>query len=549
MRLIPLLAAIVVLAAFPLHAETIEAPSRVTAVTLFPWGASVTRRVEFEAPAGTHELLVPDLPQGVPAESLRVAAAQGLRIGAVTLATGRLPAPEAEPSAEIRAAEAEVERLEDVLRERDEAIAAIRLRIDAANEQWNFLRGLGNAEGLAGLGPDDLRALARLIGEETLSARQAAQAAEIEAEAAERAKEDDLEALEEARRVLEALRAESRGRAVLSMAVEAAAAGAQSLEVTTFTGRAGWRPVYDLRLARGETAALEIERSVFISQASGEDWRGVDLTLSTARPAEQSEPSRVSSWLRRIVSEEELERRDTRGLPGAVGDAFTLEAPLAEPAPAPIAETAALEYQGATVVYRYANAVDIRDGVEDLRLRLDTLSLAPELRAVAVPSRDDTAFLVAELTNDTPEVILPGTALLYLDGAMVGVAELPLIAAGAEESLGFGAIDGIRLSRTVPGRTEGERGLLASRNQLDEVAILEIENLTGDDWTMRVLDRVPYSEQDDLEVAYTASPPATEEDVEGARGVLAWEFDLGAGETRQIRLEHSLKWPEGYVLR
>ncbi|MDH3264520.1 MAG: DUF4139 domain-containing protein [Paracoccaceae bacterium] len=544
MRLLPLLA----LAALPLHAETIEAPSRVTAVTLYPWGASVTRQVQFEAPAGTHELLVPDLPRGVPAESLRVAADAGLRIGAVTLATGRLPAPEAEPPAEISAAEAEVERLESVLRGRDEAIAAIRLQIDAANEQWNFLRGLGQSEGLAALGADDLRALARLIGEETLAARQAAQAAEIEAGAAERAKKDDLEALEEARRVLEALRAESLGRAVLTLAVETAADGTQSLEVTTFTDAAGWRPVYDLRLSRGTVPALEIERSVFVSQASGEDWRGVELTLSTARPAERSEPSQVLPWLRRILREEELERDEARSFGGSVAETFALEAPGAEPAPAPLAETATLDYQGATVVYGYGNAVDIRDGVEDLRLRLDTLTLAPEIEAVAVPNRDDTAFLVAELTNATGEVLLPGSAMLYLNGAMVGASYLPLIAAGADERIGFGAIDGLRLNRTVPARTEGERGVLSTRNQLDEVAILKIENLTGEAWRLRVIDRVPRSEQDDLEIAYTATPPATEEDIEGARGVLAWEFELAPGETREIRLEHSLKWPEGYFL-
>jgi uncharacterized protein (TIGR02231 family) len=544
MRLFPLLA----LLALPLQAETIEAPSHVTAVTLYPWGASVTRRVEFQAPAGTHELLVPDLPRDVPPESLRVAAAGDLRTGAVTLATGRLPAPEAEPSDQIRAAEAEVERLEAVLRERDEAIAAIRLRIDAANEQWNFLRGLGQAEGLAGLGVDELRALTRLIGEETLSARQAAQAAGVEAEAAERAKKDDLKALEEARRVLEALRAESRGRAVLTLAVEAAAEGLQSLEVTTFTQAAGWRPVYDLRLSRKPAPALEIERSVFVSQASGEDWRGVELTLSTARPAERSEPSQVSPWLRRIISEAELERDQARTFGGSVAESLALEAPSAELAPAPVAETAALDYQGTTVVYRYRNAVDIRDGVEDLRLRLDTLALAPEIEAVAVPSRDDTAFLVADITNETGEALLPGGAVLYLDGAMVGASHLPLLAAGADGRIGFGAIDGIGLSRTVPARSEGERGVLSTRNQLDEVAILKVENLTGEAWPLRVLDRVPHSEQDDLEIAYTATPPVTEEDVEGARGVLAWQFELAPGETREIRLEHSLKWPEGYLL-
>jgi uncharacterized protein (TIGR02231 family) len=527
-------------------ADRIEARSRVVAVTVYPWGASVTRLVEFEAPAGAHELIVPDLPPGIDVSLLRLAGAAGLTIGAVTLATGRLPVPAAEPTDAERVAEAEVERLQAVLRARDEAIAAIRLRVDAANERWQFLRALGSNDGVAALDPARLVDLARMVGDETLAARQAAHAAEIEAAAGERARKDDAEALERAELALAALRTEAAGRAVLTLGVVAGGEGPAKVEVTTFTHAATWRPVYDLRLVRGAVPALTVERSALVSQASGEDWRGVALTLSTARPMDRSAPGAVSSWLRRIVREDEV-------LPYArgVGGSAEMDAMLSavpEAAPAPVADKAMLDFQGLTAIYRYGNAVDVRDGVEDLRLKLDDLSFAPEVMAVAVPSLDTTAFAVATLVNEAGEVILPGQASLWLDGAMVGTAALPLIAPGAGEDIGFGPLDGLRLTRVVPARSEGERGLLSSRNQQDEVAILKVENLTGEDWPIRVLDCVPYSEQDDLTVTVTAAPPATETDVDGQRGVLAWEFDLPAGQTREIRLEHSITWPPGYVL-
>jgi len=41
----------------------------------------------------------------------------------------------------------------------------------------------------------------------------------------------------------------------------------------------------------------------------------------------------------------------------------------------------------------------------------------------------------------------------------------------------------------------------------------------------------------------------TETDIDGRRGVLAWEFDLPAGETRTVALDHTLKWPEGMILQ
>ena len=56
-----------------LFADTIEARSKVTAVTIFPWGAQVTREVKIDAPEGKHDLIIPDLPANTQANSLRLA--------------------------------------------------------------------------------------------------------------------------------------------------------------------------------------------------------------------------------------------------------------------------------------------------------------------------------------------------------------------------------------------------------------------------------------------------------------------------------------------
>jgi hypothetical protein len=64
-----------------------------------------------------------------------------------------------------------------------------------------------------------------------------------------------------------------------------------------------------------------------------------------------------------------------------------------------------------------------------------------------------------------------------------------------------------------------------------------------------VLDLVPYSEQEELEITYKADPVVSEVDVDGKRGILAWEFDLGAGEKKEISLNSVMSWPEGKVLQ
>ncbi len=210
---------------FPAFADTFELASRIDRVTIYPWGASVTRLVDLTAQAGVHDLIIPDLPQDTDAGSLRVTAPDGVTIGAVNLATGRLPVTGDLTSPQVQAAKDEVERLEDLVRTRHAEIAAIRLRVAAAEEQVAFLRGLGQGkatEGLAAGGVEDLRALSQMVGAEVLAARLAAHEAEQQAQAAERAQKDQLEALEKARQALAALQAEGQDKAVLSLAVQVA---------------------------------------------------------------------------------------------------------------------------------------------------------------------------------------------------------------------------------------------------------------------------------------------------------------------------------------
>jgi len=514
-----------------LFADTIEARSKVTAVTIFPWGAQVTREVKIDAPEGKHDLIIPDLPANTQANSLRLAG--DVTFGAVSLATDRQPATSDLTSPQIKAARDEVERLETALEGKQAEIGAIRLKVRAAEEEIAFLRGMQAGESAQ---PEALRDLARMVADEVLIAATAAHKAEEEAKAAEAALKPDQEALERARQALKALE-NSAPLATLSAQIE----GSGTLTITTYTDAAAWRPAYDIRLDR-EAGTLDVERSVLVSQASGEDWSGVDLTLSTARPNERAMPSEI--WPRLVSAEDPVApapmMKAERSL-SAMDAAGYAEA-------APVSMDMTMDTQGETVVYQYPTTVDLRDGVEDLRLSLAHLNLNADVSAEAVPLADTTAYLVAT-TQNTGELMLPGEALLYADGALKGAMQLPLTASGDELRVGFGAIDGLKVKRTEPETLQGDRGFISKSNARHEVTVITVENLTQKDWPIRVLDRVPYSEQENLTVSAKSSPAPSAKDIDDKRGVWAWDLDLAAGASEEIRIESDLSWPDGKILR
>ena len=536
----------------PAFADTFTTEARVDTVTLYPGLAKVSRLLTINVPAGQHEIVVPGLPQGLASAGLRLAATDGAQIGAVNLAYDRLPVTPDLTSPEIQAAKDAVEQMEDALRQRDAAIAQIRLRVQAAEGQIAFLQSMSQAsagDSLTASTITDIQALAQMVGAETLALRQAAFTAEQEAQAAERAREDDVEALRDAQRALDALMAPEQDGSVLTFTLDVATAGEVTIDVNTMEGYANWTPVYDVRLTTGDAPSVDIDRSVVVSQQTGQDWVDVKLVLSTARPGEQVSPSDVWAYPRRIVSEEELERRKT-----------LYDAPAAAPSPMVMMEDAELsragaqsvqattDFSGAAVTYTYPGRVTIRNGVDDLRMPLDTLSFDADVWAEAAPSRDAIAYRVAKFTNTSPEVLLPGEAMIFADGTMVGFGSLPLLAAGVETDMGFGPLDGIVLTRTTPNRTEGDRGVFSSSNQLTEQAVMTVENLTGQDWDVLLRDAVPYSEQDDLKVDITATPSVTRTAPENQRGILEWDLSVPAGEKQEVTLNYTLTWPSGYVL-
>ena len=530
-----------VLLAPPALADDLPVTSRVSAVTVYPDGATVTREAAFSAPAGQHELIVTDLPRGTPLESVRVAL-DGARLGGVRTRDDDVPPRDAEESDALRLARAEVERLEEALRAGRAQVADIRLEADAARARLRFLDGIGRAEGLAAQKPAALSDLVAMIGRETLEARRAEAGAERRAGAAERALKDMMEELDRARQKVKALVPETKARALLAVGLSAEAATEGRLSITYTVPQAGWQPLYDLHLARAD-GRVRIERGAFVHQATGENWRDIALTLSTRRPTQQGEPGELHPWIVRLGDPGEI-----RPMPQVRAEGALME--MAAPATAPVPDMARAAFDGLSVRYAYPAPVSVATGADRVRLMLPPVEGRAEIEARAVPLLDETAFLMARVTNAEDDVILPTPeARFYLDGRYVGQRFLPFAAAGAEMVLSFGPIEGLVLERVVRTRSDGERGLITRASERREEVEIGIENLTGEAWPVVLLDRVPVSEQDDLRVNWTARPMPHETDTGDKRGILAWRFDLGAGARRAITLETRMSWPDGKVLR
>ncbi len=519
-------------APLPALAADIPVTSRPDAVTVFPDGASVTRRLTVTVPAGEHVLVLDDLPLTADPSSLRLAGA-----GAGALVIGAVDARQARPTE--RRDPALVQRLEALKDERqalDDRIGAERVRKRAAEA----LVAPGTlAGGERGLVIAEARQALAAAHEETLAADRAIR----QAEQAQRGLDRTIAEIEAQ------LRAQPPRRLEARITVEAAASFRGELTLTYAVRQARWTPVYDARLVTTSARPqLELVRRAEIRQQSGEDWSDVALTVSTARVARGGAAPVLQPLVLRFHDPEAM--RDRSAMSGA-------PRPLAMPAPAsPAREQAeaptarAIEQEAVAEVgafqasFAVPGRAQIASGEGARTLRLAAATLEPDLVSRVVPSLDTTAFLEARFRHGEDVPLMAGPVSLYRDGIFAGRGQIGAATREDEVKLGFGPDDLLRVEHQVVRRTDGSSGLISTSRTEEREFRFVLRNGAQVSRRVVVEDRLPVSESQEITVEPLAGMTApTSREPDGRRGIVAWTIEVPAGAARDIRHGWRLRWP------
>jgi uncharacterized protein (TIGR02231 family) len=220
---------VAMLAAIPAQASTVEATSTVDAVTVYPDGASVTRVIAVDLPAGDNTLVAKDFPLGIDTSSLRIEGDSDVKL---TIGAIDARPPRAAPPADLPELDRRIEALQDQR-------ADLQGAIDGANARKKFAEHFAETSP-AGLGD---KGQARPLAEwrEAFSAvSEEVAAAEASAREAGR-KQRDLDR-EIARLKLDRA---TKPPSKLEVRVDLAAAAATkaTLRVTYAVRNARWAPV------------------------------------------------------------------------------------------------------------------------------------------------------------------------------------------------------------------------------------------------------------------------------------------------------------------
>jgi uncharacterized protein (TIGR02231 family) len=541
-------------------AAEIKGASRIDAVTVYPAGAEIVRTARVKLEPGEHTLLFADLPAETVAASIRVEgkATGRLEIGAVDTRSVSVPrTDEAAVASERRKVEEAIETLKDEK-------AALQVAVQAAETQKKLIESLTKlptrpvpAGGAAPAQPDWGQVF-ELIGKRTAEAQQAILDTGLKVREVDR-KIRDLQGK------LASLAPIKDRRTEVKVFVTAGEALEADVVIRYQVRSASWTPFYDARLSSGtkaEAPRLQLVRRAAIRQSTGEAWDKVALSLSTARPTAGT----AAPTLQPLIIDYEVDRPPP---PTALAQprrerGFHKEGPAAgdeEAADKTVnrdqrllrfgaarkfdtAETQAkVEVQAFQAVYGIPGRVTVPETGETKRVQIDEMKLEPALIVRTVPKLQDKAYLYAKIATASGSPLLPGQVSLFRDAVFVGNGRLPLLGPGEAHELGFGVDDAVRVKYTIAEEKRSESGIISTSKTDSRSYRITVKNLHERAIQVSVLDHMPVSQHADIKVELTGKTAPARRDVEGKRGVLAWDLQLAPAEERAIDFGYRATWP------
>jgi len=165
--------------------------------------------------------------------------------------------------------------------------------------------------------------------------------------------------------------------------------------------------------------------------------------------------------------------------------------------------------------------------------------LAAQHRILAAPEMSLNAARIVDLANTSRQPLLPGRVSLFLGGAFLGLTEAEFVAPGEAFALYLGVADHLKLSRTLDKkRSSLTRG--GAKTKMQVSFLVDVENLSDLNAALQLTDRVPVSETEDVRVSGVKIQPEGKPD---AKGLLHWELNLAAKQTKEFRIEYALEYP------
>ncbi|MDZ8089958.1 MAG: mucoidy inhibitor MuiA family protein, partial [Nostoc sp. DedQUE12b] len=437
--------------------------SEIVAVTVYTDRALVTRRGVVDLTGIEQELVITPVPITLETESVRVSGTGRVGVRLVGISSDRIYTTEpvaervAHLTRQIQQLEAEKRHLQaqvDALALQSSFIAGLREKTEEPFSQSLSRKNLSLSETL-----DFLNFLGSQYSEYAIASG--------ECKTQQQELNKQLQALYTSLQIIQT--PHPKESFSLVVAVEVAGEGEFELEVSYIVNRASWNPLYDLRFST-TSDIVHLSYLAEITQSTGEDWIGANLTLSTAKPGLGTLPPKLEPWYIDAPRPQMLRRSRLAAQP-------PLLPTIPEPPAAARADweeqdevtedsliipaetvTAEVSKEGSVVSFKLNGGGNIPSDGAPHKTTIFNDDYPCSFDYVAMPRLVSFAYLQANVKNNpNGATLLAGKANIFRDNVFVGTTGLENIAPAQEFKLNLGIDEGLKIERDLVERLVDKR--------------------------------------------------------------------------------------------
>lgn len=322
--------------------------------------------------------------------------------------------------------------------------------------------------------------------------------------------------------------------------------GKMKIMISYVVPNASWRAFYDIR-ALPDDGKVEITSFAEIVQKTGEDWEDVNLSVSTAKPQIWGEAPKVNPIYLVFYAPPPpsppppVPRRALAPSPlpeSAVAEMETESSEGAEETEA-VVEVSTVKAEGTSAFFEVKQPKTILSNGEPHRVSITFDSISADFIHASWPEGMSAVFLRAKMTNTTGHPFVAGKVKVFLGASYIGETAMQVWAPTAELTLSLGVDQGVKVERKLVNKMEKESG---GKRIFTYEYTVKVTNYKPKAIKLELYDRIPYSQDADLEIKLEKINPAPVEQKEN--GIIKWEFNIAQGAQVETGFSYTVRFPK-----
>jgi chaperonin cofactor prefoldin len=568
---------LILLAAITSPVLAVPAEQKISAVTVYPDRALVTRTGTVKLDASVQSIVFDNLPLNLEEDSVRAKAQGKLKILGVEV---RRDYKEVAVSTATRQLQDDVTKLDDQI----EALTDEQNNLQRRTDFLDQIRNKVTSQASSGEGREQVSTVPTMQGFFQLYSTERSKITLRWREIDHSVRDLNKLRADKANQLslLQQPAAPNTRSAVVT--VEAAESGPVDLQVSYLIPGAGWQPQYDA-YADPDTQKVELTYYGVVRQTTGENWDDVALTLSSARPGTAARLPELAAWTidfagigngvmmlggsgatlkdasraltianngltvnagAQVIAGQVTAGNTSVNISGGtlVGtSSLVMSGSGAPPAPADAdLQVAEIRSLGPAATFVVPAKASIPSDNQPHRSAISVQTLKGEWTYVATPKLVPSAFLKTRVTNTSGGPLLGGDINAFLGNNFIGKSYIGLVAANATFDLFLGTDENIKVTRTEGVKKEEIGGILSKMRLYKRSFTIELQNFKSTDASFKLRDQLPVSKNGKIEVKVTRAEPAiTSRDEE--TGEVTWEFKLKPNAKQKLTVDYEVDAP------